>query len=290
MHPLLPIPTFAQVTRPSSRRTPISRTSLQGISTSTSAQKKRGAPDCFFCWILPGFRFSQAGEWQRIKDESEVLRRDTTRPNPRLRDQPFDFHVTASLLGTIATAFCRGGQLERPGDVICGGNRRISAVQAPSSSAHPFARSLSVSHVKVCDVHDASLRCGQSGQSRKIPMHRGRGDGADRPTLHSIEGWKKNQQRKPLRCHVGPRMQSECRECMSVSVCAPKKKRLCVSWGRCAGAAVTAPRATRRDSSGLFFRTLSKPTCAGLSSSSRPRRRLTPVVPLSARTPSPEPP
>ena len=76
-----------------------------------------------------------------------------------------------------------------------------------------------------------------------------------------------------------------------VCVCARrKKKRLCVSWGRCAGAslggAVTAPRATRRDSSALFFRTLSKPTCAGLSSSSWPRRRLTPVVPLSARTPS----
>ena len=259
-------------------------------STSTSAQKKRGAPDCFFCWLLPGFRYWQAGEWQRIRGAATSLRQNTSEPNPRLRDQPFDFHVTASLLGTIATAFCRGGQLERPGDVICGGNRRISAVQAPSSSAHPFARSLSVSHVRFCDVHDASLRCGQSGQSRKIPMHRGRGDGADRPTLHSIEGWKKNQQPKPLRCHVGPRMQSECRECMSVSVCAPKKKRLCVSWGRCAGAAVTAPRATRRDSSGLFFRTLSKPTCAGLSSSSRPRRRLTPVVPLSARTPSPEPP
>ena len=137
------------------------------------------------------FRFWQAGEWQRIRGASTSLRQNTSEPNPRLRDQPFDFHVTASLLGTIATAFCRGGQLERPGDVICGGNRRISAVQAPSSSAHPFARSLSVSHVKVCDVHDASLRCGQSGQSRKIPMHRGRGDGADRPTLHSIEGWKK---------------------------------------------------------------------------------------------------
>ena len=100
------------------------------------------SPRLLFCWLLPGFRFWQAGAWRRIKDESEVLRRDTTRPNPRLRDQPFDFHVTASLLGTIATAFCRGGQLERPGDVICGGNRRISAVQAPSSSAHPFARSL----------------------------------------------------------------------------------------------------------------------------------------------------
>ena len=29
--------------------------------------------------------------------------------------------MTASLLGTIATAFCRDGQLERPGDVICEG-------------------------------------------------------------------------------------------------------------------------------------------------------------------------
>ena len=50
----------------------------------------------------------------------------------------------------------------------------------------------------------------QSGQSRKIPMHRGRGDGADRPTLPSTEEWKKSQQPKPLRCHVGPWMQSEC--------------------------------------------------------------------------------
>ena len=83
----------------------------------------------------------------------------------------------------------------------------------------------------------------RSGQSRKIPMHRGRGDGADRPTLHSIEGWKKSQQPKPLRCHVGPWMQSECRECMSVSVsvcvCVRRNKmRLCVSWARCAGASL----------------------------------------------------
>ena len=47
------VPTFAQVTRPSSRRTPISSTSLQGISTSTCTHKKRGAPDYFFCWLLP---------------------------------------------------------------------------------------------------------------------------------------------------------------------------------------------------------------------------------------------
>ena len=105
---------------------------------------------------------------------------------------------------------------------------------------------------------------------------------------------KKSQQPKPLRCHVGPWMQSECRECMSVSmslcVCARRKKAaLCILGSvrrRVSRGAVTAPRATRRDSSALFFRTLSKPTCAGLSSSSWPRRRLTPVVPLSARTPS----
>ena len=65
------------------------------------------------------------------------LRQDTSEPNPRLCDRPFDFHVTASLLGTIATAFCRDGQLERPGDVICEGNRSTSAAQVPSNS-HSF--------------------------------------------------------------------------------------------------------------------------------------------------------
>ena len=63
----------------------------------------------------------------------------------------FNFHMTASLLGKTATDFCR--QLERPGDVICEGNRSISAAQAPSTSAHPFARSLSFT------CH-ANLRCG----------------------------------------------------------------------------------------------------------------------------------
>ena len=96
-----------------------------------------------FCWLLPGFRCWQAGEWQLVEFSSTSLRQDTSEPNPRLRDRPFDFHVTAALLGKIATAFCRGSQPERPGDVICEGNRRISAAQAPSSSAHPFARSLS---------------------------------------------------------------------------------------------------------------------------------------------------
>ena len=72
---------------------------MPGISTSTSTQKKRGAPDCLFCWILPGFRFWQAGAWKRVEGASTSLRQDTSEPNPRLRDQPFDFHVTASLLG-----------------------------------------------------------------------------------------------------------------------------------------------------------------------------------------------
>ncbi|CAE7657394.1 unnamed protein product [Symbiodinium sp. CCMP2592] len=84
----------------------------------------------------------EAGKWQLVKFSSTSLRQDTSEPNPRLRDLPFNFRMTASLLGKIATAFCRDGL-------------------APSSSAHPFARSLSVSHVKVCDVHHASLRCGQ---------------------------------------------------------------------------------------------------------------------------------
>ena len=148
---LLPVPTFAQVTRPSSRGSQ-SPSKMSRLIRLTSTCKKRGAPDCFFCWLLPGFRFWQAGAWKRL-DESEVLRQNTTKPNPRLCDRPFDFHVTASLLGKTATDFCRDEQLERPGDVICEGNRSISAAQAPSSSAHLFARSLSFT------CH-ANLRCG----------------------------------------------------------------------------------------------------------------------------------
>ena len=136
---LLPVPTFAQVTRPSRRRSLTPYETLIPIkSTSTSAQKKRGAPDCCFVGAFPSFRCWQAGEWQLVEFSSTSLRQDTSEPNPRLRDRPFDFHVTASLLGTIATDFCRDGQLERPGDVICEGNRRISAAHAPSRSANLF--------------------------------------------------------------------------------------------------------------------------------------------------------
>ena len=123
-------------TRPSSRRSLTPYETLIPIkSTSTSAQKKRGAPDCCFVGAFPSFRCWQAGEWQLVEFSSTSLRQDTSEPNPRLRYRPFDFHVTASLLGKIATAFCRDG-LERPGDVICIGASVLCW-------AHPFARSLS---------------------------------------------------------------------------------------------------------------------------------------------------
>ena len=115
--------------------------------------KEARSPRLLFCWLLPGFRFWQAGAWKPVEGASTSLRQDTSEPNPRLCDRPFDFHVTASLLGKTATDFCRDEQLERPGDVICEGNRSISAAQAPSSSAHLFARSLSFT------CH-ANLRCG----------------------------------------------------------------------------------------------------------------------------------
>ena len=59
--------------------------------------KEARSPRLLFCWLLPGFRFWQAGAWKRL-DELEVLRQNTTKPNSRLCDRPFDFHVTASLL------------------------------------------------------------------------------------------------------------------------------------------------------------------------------------------------
>ena len=63
-----------------------------------------------------------------------------TPPGPTLGSVigQFNFRMTASLLGKTATDFCRDGQLERPGDVICEGNRRISAAHAPSRSANLF--------------------------------------------------------------------------------------------------------------------------------------------------------
>ena len=72
-----------QVTRPSSRgsQSPSKMSRLIRLTSTESTYKKRGAPDCFFCWLLPGFRFWQAGAWQRIKDESKDLRQDTTRPS-----------------------------------------------------------------------------------------------------------------------------------------------------------------------------------------------------------------
>ena len=65
----------------------------------------------------------QAGAWQRVKDESEVLRQIRGR-----------LITSRCLIDKIATGFCRDGQLERPGDVIREWNRRIRATQVQSSS------------------------------------------------------------------------------------------------------------------------------------------------------------
>ena len=152
MFPLLPVPTFAQVTRPSSRRIPISGTLLQGKLTST--YKKRGVPDCLF--LLAPSLASDSGRLEHgntSKAHQPHCARTPVSPTLGSVIGQFNFHMTASLLGEIATDSCRHGQLERPGDVICEGNRSISAAQAPSTSAHPFARSLSFT------CH-ANLRCG----------------------------------------------------------------------------------------------------------------------------------
>ena len=45
---LLPVPTFAQVTRPSSRGSQ-SPSKMSRLIRLTSTYKKRGTPDCFFC-------------------------------------------------------------------------------------------------------------------------------------------------------------------------------------------------------------------------------------------------
>ena len=147
---LLPVPTFAQVTRPSSRGSQ-SLSRMSRLIRLTSTHKKHGAPDCCFVGS------SLASDSGRLEsgNASQAHRPPCARTpaSPTLGSVigQFNFHMTASLLGKTATDFCR--QLERPGDVICEGNRSISAAQAPSTSAHPFARSLSFT------CH-ANLRCG----------------------------------------------------------------------------------------------------------------------------------
>ena len=97
---------------------PVSLQDIDARNIDIYLQEAR-SPDCCFVGAFPSFRFWQAGEWQLVEFSSTSLHQDTSEPNPRLRYRPFDFHVTASLLGKIATAFCRDGQPERPGDLIC---------------------------------------------------------------------------------------------------------------------------------------------------------------------------
>ena len=95
----------------------------------------------FFCWIaFPSLRFWQAGAWKRVEERIGRLTAPGHQQSPTLGSVigQFNFRMTASLLGKTATDFCRDGQLERPGDVICEGNRSISAAHAPSRSANLF--------------------------------------------------------------------------------------------------------------------------------------------------------
>ena len=93
------------------QRKPITLKDVEADQIDVYSQEAR-SPRLLFCWLFPSFRFWQAGAWKRVEDESEVLRQNTTRPNPRLCDRPFDFHVTASLLGTIARLLAATGNLK----------------------------------------------------------------------------------------------------------------------------------------------------------------------------------
>ena len=61
---------------------------MPDILTSTCTQKKRGAPDCFSVGSFPSLRIWQAGAWKCVELASTPLRKDTSEPNPRLRDRP----------------------------------------------------------------------------------------------------------------------------------------------------------------------------------------------------------
>ena len=138
---------------------PISRTLLQGYIDIYLYSKEARSPRLSF--LLDPSLASDSGRLEH-GNASETNRKSCARtpPGPTLGSVigQFNFRMTASLLGTIATAFCRDGQLERPGDVICAENQCCACTISLCKS---FLHGLSVSHVKVCDVHHASLRCGQ---------------------------------------------------------------------------------------------------------------------------------
>ena len=115
---LLPVPTFAQVTRPSSRGSQ-SPSKMSRLIRLTSTYKKRGAQTAVLLALSLASDFGRLESGNSSNSHRPHCARTPASPTLGSRYRPFDFHVTASLLGKIATAFCRDGQPERPGDLIC---------------------------------------------------------------------------------------------------------------------------------------------------------------------------
>ena len=98
MHPFAACPDICPSHEAIKQRKPITLKDVEADQIDIYLQEAR-SPRLLFCWLFPSFRFWQAGKWHCVAGASTSLRQDTSEPNPRLRDQPFDFHVTASLLG-----------------------------------------------------------------------------------------------------------------------------------------------------------------------------------------------
>ena len=98
MHPFAACPDICPSHEAIKQRKPITLKDVEADQIDIYLQEAR-SPRLLFCWLFPSFRFWQAGAVALRRRRIDLLRQDTSEPNPRLRDQPFDFHVTASLLG-----------------------------------------------------------------------------------------------------------------------------------------------------------------------------------------------
>ena len=134
------VPTFAQVHEAIKQQNSVSLQDIDARYIDIYLYSK-GARSPRLLFLLDPSVVSDSGRLEH-GNASKMNRKSCARtpPGPTLGFLigQFNFHMTASLLGEIATDSCRGGQLERPGDVICEGNRRISAAHAPSRSANLF--------------------------------------------------------------------------------------------------------------------------------------------------------
>ena len=70
------------------QRNPVGLKDIDARNIDIYLQEARSPRLSFSVGSFPSLRFWQAGAWKRVEDESEVLRQNTTRPNPRFRDRP----------------------------------------------------------------------------------------------------------------------------------------------------------------------------------------------------------